>query len=123
MFSFVDEDHKETEEECEELVRRIHFVTSEEGTLFDVDRRSLFDFVSQSETEQRSEAFFFIRARCLSAGQRMPRYQVIVVGFPVLLLVSGCMTAYRTLYRSISVHFEVHRRKMDDVFALINRIC
>ena len=29
------------------------------------------------------------------------------------------MTAYRTLYRSISVHFEVHRRKMDDVFALI----
>ena len=59
MFSFVDEDHKETEEECEELVRRINFVTSEEGTLFDVDRRSLFDFVSQSETKQRSEGILF----------------------------------------------------------------
>ena len=38
---FVDEEHAETEEEYEELVRRIHFVTSEEGTLIDVDRRSL----------------------------------------------------------------------------------
>ena len=38
---FVDEEHEETEEEYEELVRRIHFVTSEEGTLFGVDRRSL----------------------------------------------------------------------------------
>ena len=34
-------ERKETEEEYEELVRRIHLVTSEEGTLFGIDRRSL----------------------------------------------------------------------------------
>ena len=41
---FVDEEHEETEEEYEELVRRIHFVTSEEGTLIDAYRRSLVWF-------------------------------------------------------------------------------
>jgi hypothetical protein len=38
---FVDEEHEETEEKYEELIRRIHFVISEEGIWIDIDRRNL----------------------------------------------------------------------------------
>ena len=41
---FVDEEHEEMEEEYEELVRRIHFLISEEGIWIDIDRRNLVWF-------------------------------------------------------------------------------
>ena len=36
---FVDEEHEETEEQYEELIRKIYFVISEEGIWIDIDRK------------------------------------------------------------------------------------
>ena len=56
---------KESEED-----RRIHFVTSEEGTLFDIDRRSLFllplndDFFSSGMADHALRLGPYMRRSC-----------------------------------------------------------